>query len=180
MPQLFLVSALRGPLPSARIFVVRHCEPELTGVLLGQCDPPLTAAGRAQAASMLPGVELSIVYTSPLRRALETARILACGAPVEIDVKVIDDLREITYGAWDGHTWAEIAAADPDLARRKLHDWRGVTPPGGEPWEDFVARVKRAFDAIRKGPRPAAIVAHAGVNEVLGASRQNYGEIHEL
>jgi hypothetical protein len=38
----------------------------------------------------------------------------------------------------------------------------------------------RAFDAIKKGPRPAVIVAHAGVNEILGATGQNYGEIHEL
>jgi broad specificity phosphatase PhoE len=160
----------------ARIYLVRHAEPEITGVLLGQCDPPLSDAGRVQAASILEGIEVAIVYASPLRRALETARILARGVPVE----VIDDLREITYGAWDGQAWAQIEAADPDLARRKLRNWRDVTPPGGEPWEDFVARVKRAFDAIREGSRPAAIVAHAGVNEILGATGQDYGDVHEL
>jgi broad specificity phosphatase PhoE len=116
------------PLRCARIYVVRHAEPELTGVLLGQCDPPLSVAGRAQAMSILEGVELASVYTSPLRRALETARILARGTPV----RVVSDLREITYGAWDGQTWAQIEAADPELARRKLRDWHSVTRPGGE------------------------------------------------
>jgi broad specificity phosphatase PhoE len=167
---------IRDSSTRARIYLVRHAEPEITGVLLGQCDPPLSDAGRIEAELILEGVEVAMVYTSPLRRALETAQILARGAPVQ----VMNDLREITYGAWDGQTWAEIEAADPDLALRKLRNWREVTPPGGELWDDFVARVKRAFDAIQQGPRPAVIVAHAGVNEILGATGQHYGDVHEL
>lgn len=157
------------------LFVVRHCEPALTGVLLGQCDPPLGEAGRAQAAA-LRFPKLAIIYSSPLRRALETAQAIARGAPVEI----IDDLREITYGLWDGRVWAEIEAADPELAARKLADWRGVTPPGGETWKHFSARVMRAFDRIHAGPRPAAVVAHAAVNQLITEVDQPYGGIHEL
>jgi broad specificity phosphatase PhoE len=92
----------------------------------------------------------------------------------------MDDLREITYGAWDGWTWAEIEAADPELAARKLRDWRGITPLGGESWLDFAARVTRAFERIKTGPRPAAIVAHAAVNQVLTGIDQAYGDVHEL
>lgn len=157
------------------LFVVRHCEPARTGVLLGQCDPPLSEAGRKHAASLALG-DLAIVYSSPLKRALETAQAIAHAAPVEI----IDDLREITYGAWDGLTWSEIEAANAHLAARKLADWRGVTPPGGEPWEIFAARVARAFERIRTGPRPAAIVAHAAVNQVIAKMDQPYGGVHEL
>ena len=155
------------------LFVVRHCEPSITGVLLGQCDPPLSEAGRAHAASLwLP--ELALVYSSPLRRALETAQAIARGAPIEI----VDDLREITYGEWDGRRWDEIEA--DEVAIRKMADWRGVTPPGGEPWADFAARVMRAFERIRLGPRPAAIVAHAAVNQVIVNVDQAYGGVHEL
>jgi alpha-ribazole phosphatase len=157
------------------IYVVRHCEPAITGVLLGQCDPPLSEAGRAHAASLaLP--ELKIVYSSPLRRALETAHIIARGTPVEI----VADLREITYGAWDGRGWSEIETENPEIAARKLRDWRGVTPAGGERWEDFTDRVKHAFERIQNGPRPAAIVAHAAVNQVIAGIDQVYGDVYEL
>jgi alpha-ribazole phosphatase len=159
-----------------RLFLVRHCEPVLSCVLLGQCDPPLSDAGRAHAATLLRDTELLAVYSSPLRRALETASTMARGTPIEI----VEDLREITFGEWDGRAWNEIAQSDPDFAARKLADWRGVTPRGGEPWEDFAARVKNAFERIRVRPRPAAIVAHAAVNQVIANIDQAYGGVHEL
>lgn len=158
------------------LFLVRHCEPAITGVLLGHSDPPLSEAGRAHAAMLLGDFKLAVVYSSPLRRALETAQQIARGAPIEI----VDDLREITYGAWDGRKWNEIEASDPQLAARKLRDWHGVTPPGGEPWEQFTARVRRSFERIFNGPRPAAMVAHAAVNQVIANIDQSYGGVHEL
>jgi probable phosphoglycerate mutase len=121
-------------------------------------------------------VNLAIVYSSPMRRALQTARSIARGAPVEI----LEDLREISHGDWDGLTWNEVKARDPDLAARKLADWRGVTAPRGEPWLQFAARVARALERVRAGPRPAAIVGHAAVNQLLGDVDQSYGDVYEL
>jgi broad specificity phosphatase PhoE len=158
------------------LFLVRHAEPAITGVLLGSLDPPLSESGRAHAATLFRGVNLAVVYSSPLRRALETAESIARGARIE----VLNDLREISHGDWDGLSWAEIEARDPVLAARKLEDWQGVTAPGGEPWREFVGRVRRAFEHIRTGPRPAAIVAHAAVNQLLGNVDQAYGDVHEL
>ena len=159
-----------------QLFLVRHTEPAITGVLLGQCDPPLSERGRAHAATLLETVALSMVYSSPLHRAIETAERLARGAPIE----VLDDLRELSLGTWDGRAWAEIEAEDPQLAARKHADWRGVTPPGGEVWADFEARVRRAFTKILAGPRPAAVVAHAAVLSVLAQVNLPYGGIHEI
>lgn len=158
------------------LYLVRHAEPAITGVMLGALDPPLSANGRAHAATLLIGVKLAMVYSSPQRRALETAEIIARGAPIEI----LDGLREISHGDWNGLTWAEIEARDPELARRKLSDWPGVTAPNGESYENFIARAMAAFERIRRGPRPAAIVAHAGVNKLIGNIDQKYGDIHEL
>ena len=158
------------------LFLVRHAEPAITGVLLGSLDPPLSDAGRKQADTLLHDVALAMVYSSPLLRALETAQSIAHGAPIE----VLDDLREISHGDWDGLTWSEIEARDPDLAARKLADWHGVTAPRGEPWHEFAARVARAFERVRGGPRPAAIVAHAAVNQLLGNVDQAYGDVHVL
>lgn len=158
------------------LYLVRHAEPAITGVMLGSLDPPLSARGREQAAALLTSVKLEIVYSSPLRRAVETAEIMARGAPI----RILDGLREISHGDWNGLTWAQIEARDPQIARRKLEDWRGVTAPNGEPYEDFNARVMAAFELIRGGPRPAAIVAHAGVNRRIGKIDQKYGDVHEI
>jgi broad specificity phosphatase PhoE len=141
------------------LYVIRHGEPAVKGVLLGQSDPPLSTAGRLQMQAL--GLPVMVVYSSPLCRARQSAELLR--APVI----VLDDLREIGLGAWDGHTWAEIEVSYPDLARRKAADWTGVTPPGGEQWRHFTRRVDRALDMIRSGAFPAAVVAHVAVNSWL-------------
>jgi broad specificity phosphatase PhoE len=157
-----------------QLFLVRHCEPALTGVLLGQCDPPLSKRGREQAAAIF--LDVAIVYTSPLCRARETAELIARGARIE----VVDELKEISYGSWDGRRWAEIEAEDPELAARKHADWRNVAVPGAELWNDFETRVRAAFAKIGKGSTPAAVVAHAGVLHVIAAVDLPYGGVHEL
>jgi broad specificity phosphatase PhoE len=144
--------------------------------MLGSLDPPLSEAGRAQAQTLLANVKLAIVYSSPQRRAMETAEIIARGAPIE----ALDDLRELSHGDWDGLTWEQIEARDPELAARKIREWSVVTAPNGERYDAFTSRVMRAFRRIRNGPRPAAVVAHAGVHHVIGNVDLRYGEVHEL
>ncbi len=139
-----------------KVFLVRHAEPAVTGVVLGRSDPPLSEAGRITAARL--HLSVAIAYTSPLRRACETA------AQLGVPMTILDDLAEISYGEWDGRTWQEIEQSHPELAARKHRDWRGVTPSGGEEWSAFATRVARALDRVRAGPFPAAIVAHAAVN----------------
>ena len=99
-----------------QLFLVRHAEPQLTGTFLGHVDSPLSDAGRAHAQTLLENVSLSIVYTSPLLRALQTAEILARGAKIEI----IDDLRDITFGRWDGRTWADVYVMPLSLKRARI------------------------------------------------------------
>ncbi|MCC6264521.1 MAG: histidine phosphatase family protein [Bryobacterales bacterium] len=140
----------------------------MAGVILGGSDAPLSARGHGQARAMaglfadLP--EIRVVYASPLRRSLQTAAYLL--EPWH-PLAVLDDLREISYGPWDGLTWEEIAARDPELAERKVADWLGVDVPGGEGWSEFQARVASALARILAGPLPAAVVSHQGVNAHL-------------
>jgi probable phosphoglycerate mutase len=145
------------------LYLIRHARPAVEGVLLGQSDPPLSERGRTEAREALSALKIERVYTSPLRRALETAAFLQAPATV------LDGLKEISLGAWDGKSWEEVARADPRLARRKSEDWFGVPGPGGEPWEAFTSRVHEALDIAIAGPRPAAIVAHQAVNSVIAA-----------
>jgi broad specificity phosphatase PhoE len=149
---------LPGDLHMPKLYLVRHAEPELTGVLLGSSDPPLSKEGKRQAAAiLLPGA--AVIYTSGLRRARETAELIG-GAPIIVD----PDLNEISYGKWDGLSWAQISEKYPHQARSKLADWKTVTPPDGEDWTSFEERIARALDRIRNGSFPAAVVAHVTVN----------------
>lgn len=134
--------------------------------MLGQSDPPLSDSGRRDAHHTLSGLEVKRIYSSPLRRAMQTAAFVRSPAKVT----VLDELAEISLGAWDGKCWEEVQRADPGLANRKSEDWFGVTPPDGESWRAFSTRVLKALDQVRSGPMPAAIVAHSAVNSVIAAS----------
>ena len=164
------------------IYLIRHEEPELRGRFIGRTDPPLTAQGCDAAASKLSALDVKAVYVSPLRRARQTAQAIACATPHI----VLPQLAEIDFGEWEGLSWSEIEDRWPGAAVRKIEDWLGVPPPGGESWAGFTARLETALERVLAGPMPAAIVAHMVVNAALaerltGADprcfRQQYGEI---
>jgi probable phosphoglycerate mutase len=133
----------------------------------------LSDRGREDAHRAFGGLEVKRVYSSPLRRARETAAFLRSPA----EVIVVNELAEISLGVWDGKSWEEVQRADPALANRKSEDWFGVTPPDGESWSAFTKRVLSALDHVRRGPMPAAIVAHSAVNSVIAASLQSSSPI---
>ena len=102
------------------------------------------------------------VLASPLARARRTAELLFPGFAIEF----VPELAERGMGEWERKRWAEVEAGCPELAARASLDWFGTTPPGGEAWPDFAARVERGWHRV---PRDGttAIVAHVGVNAVL-------------
>lgn len=161
------------------LYLIRHEEPEQRGVFLGRGDPPLSARGR-EAAAKLRGISAAAVYSSPLRRAIETARAS------ELPLIVMPELTEMDFGEWEGRTWQDIERGWPELAARKLANWLGAPAPGGETWAALAARVDRALERILGGPLPAAVVAHLAVNAAIAAKligidpkefQQNYGQI---
>ena len=156
------------------IYLIRHGIPDNHLAVLGQSDPPLTPQGREQArllAATLAGEGIERVLSSSLRRAQQTAHILAnrLGAAWEQDAR----LNEITYGSWDGLRWDEIEKRDPETAKRKLEDWWEITPPGGETFVDFYQRVRGAWIDLQLDARTTAVVAHSGVNSVLAELARN-------
>lgn len=168
----------------AFLYLIRHAKPAGAGTFLGQADPPLAQGALDGVASALAALSVNAAYVSPLRRARETAACLR-----RCEITVIPELREIGFGQWTGKTWAEIETDWADLAARKLKDWQGVAAPGGESWTEFEERVQRAWDRIREGRSPAAVVAHHAVNAVLAQLANNlpvaefaqaYGEITEV
>jgi broad specificity phosphatase PhoE len=112
------------------LIVVRHGQTQAnaSGLLLGRADPPLDATGRVQAsavaAALAPLAPETRIISSPLRRARETASLIAREGPIEIDERWI----ELDYGAFEGKPIVEV---HPDTWAR----WRSdvmFAPEGGE------------------------------------------------
>ena len=152
-----------------RLCIARHGETTSPGLLLGQADPPLSDRGRHQGeilAGRLRDSGAQFVLSRGLRRAVETAEILA--RSLELLLESDPRLNEISHGQWDGRRWAGIESSDPETARRKLSDWWGVIPEGGESGEKFYQRVEAAWRSLLgRATTACVVVAHGGVNAVL-------------
>jgi broad specificity phosphatase PhoE len=128
------------------ILLARHGETDWNreGRFQGHADPPLNSTGRAQAVDLsvtLMAEELAAVYSSPLRRALETAEVVAASHGLE--PVSVDDLREVDVGSWSGLTRGEVEERFPEQFARWL-DY-------GQGWEDgetYGEMGKRAVDAL--------------------------------
>jgi alpha-ribazole phosphatase len=159
-----------------RIWLIRHGEPvaEALGRCYGSLDFGFSETGRVQiqhVADYLRTEPISAVYTSPRSRAREGAKILtaAVSAPV---LEVADDLREMDFGDFEGLTYDEIAARNPELFRLWMENPTEVLFPNGESYPEMRKRVLRAFDAIERkhAGQTVAFVTHGGVNRILLAN----------
>jgi broad specificity phosphatase PhoE len=151
------------------LWLVRHgvTDWNLAERIQGWSDPPLNAAGRAQAERLAPrlaGIAFDRVVASDLERARTTAAVALPEARVELDPR----LRELNYGAFDGASWADLATGE--LAEAAAH-WRADRQrrrtPGGESFDDLAERV-RAFRADLPEAGRVIAFAHSGtINTAL-------------
>ncbi len=155
-----------------RLIVVRHGETlyNVQSRFTGQSDIPLSALGERQAAALgkrLAAEPLAAIAASDLQRARVTAQAIA--RYHELPVQEDADLREMTFGAWEGATYDEIMVRDADLVQRWLSDPTIYAPPGGETVIQLRDRVVRALERWQTRCPETTILwaAHGGVIEVL-------------
>ena len=164
------------------LYLIRHGQSDFgwsgerwTSVRGDQWDPPLSEEGARQArllADRLLVMDLDpfAVYSSPLRRARETAEAFA--GRVDADVTIDDELVEAHIGGWEGMRFEEIIGSDPDVVhhvRNQRAIWHRA--PGAEAGDGFRARVRSAVDAIldRHPAENVVVFAHGGViNAYIG------------
>ena len=157
---------------STWVYLIRHGEVEqaLEGRFFGHTDVALSATGLAQVdalAHRLGAEPIEAVYASDLCRARQSAAPLAAGRGVE--PVVVPALREVAMGRWEGLTFREIRAREPEAATRWLADPVTFAFPEGENLRDLRDRVVPAVEALvaaHAGGR-VAVVAHGGVNRVI-------------
>jgi len=145
-----------------RIAFLRHGPTEWNeeGRIQGRIDMPLSAAGRAKMAGLLPpdGFAAARAYTSPLLRARETAALLGYE-----NAKVDERLSEHDWGDWEGLTREEILARDGADAFTRAGSAIDFTPKGGESTRALLGRVQNFIRDVARGGDDAIAIAHRGV-----------------
>jgi len=157
------------------IVMVRHGETDWNheNRFQGHADPPLNEAGRMQARELAAALalepKLTALYSSPLRRAKETADIIA--RELGLDVHATDALKEVDVGSWSGLTRTEVEARYPEGYRRWLeydHGW-----DDGETYADLQQRVLEGLRGIavaHPGERVLTVTHGGPIRSALAAS----------
>ena len=167
-----------------RVVLVRHGETDWSRARrhTGRTDLPLDAEGCRQAATLRSALAVrdgtaTAVFTSPLRRARETAELAGFGSAA----RVLDDLLEWDYGDFEGRTTAEIRAERPgwtassaagatanSTARSTWSVWTGPIP-GGESLAEVGARADAVIERILPLGGEVVLFSHAHLLRVLAA-----------
>ena len=149
-----------------KLYIIRHGQTDwnVEGKIQGRQDIPLNDMGRRQARALAEGMEsrpVAAVYSSPQKRAMETAETLARAQGMA--VIPVPELAEIGYGDWEGRTASDILAKERKLYEEWWQHPATVAPPGGETLNQVDVRCKKAWERIKgemKGD--TAVVAHGG------------------
>ncbi len=146
-----------------------HSSPDGEPRYWGQTDNPLSERGKKQAGRLqwtLAGLEFQHAFSSDLIRCLDTA--VAILGERRISALPCPELREISFGDWEGRSYAELAATGQDLRRY----WNPAYPqqrfPAGESTVDLANRVddfRRRVSGLPAGE--ALVVAHGGTLKML-------------
>ena len=164
--------------PRPVIYYVRHglTDWNVQHRLQGRHDVPLNALGHAQAVRC--GEILHDLFlrdggkaedldyvSSPLIRARTTMEIMRATLGLESTGYGVDTrLAEISFGEWEGLTYAEVLARDKDIALKREADKWGFLPPGGESYAQVTARISQWYATLE---RDTVVAAHGGTARAL-------------
>jgi len=156
-----------------KIILVRHGHVE--GIdpprFRGRTELPLTDLGVRQAGLTAQRIgrawKPAAVYTSPMGRCVATAEAiaLATGAPL----RLLEDLNDLDYGAWQWRTYADVKAEAPRLFAGWFAAPHLVRFPGGDSLQDLAARAADALRLVRERHPEGLVVmvGHDSVNRAL-------------
>lgn len=137
------------------LWLIRHAPVDGVKGTIHAADAPADLSDRMQLDALrqrLPQNAAS--YASPSRRTVETARALG------LEPMLVSEFREQDFGDWTGGLHDELAATGGEAYTQFWSDPARGRPPGGESFEDQVARVRLGLSRIDAGP--ATLVVHSG------------------
>ncbi len=153
------------------IHLVRHGETEAneSDRFQGHHDTPLNETGKQatlEVACTLASNEYDLIYSSPLKRSLDTSKLLA--QKIKTDVRIATELKEICYGEWEGRRKDELRKCD--VWEKREEDKYNFVHPGtyrevqGESYADIFPRVSDFFRQLIKSKHELVLlVTHLGV-----------------
>jgi broad specificity phosphatase PhoE len=155
-----------------RIYLVRHGQTEWNRELRfrGRADITLDENGRKQASAIsdaLTGKGINAIYTSPLRRSIETARPVA--AVFHLEIENHQGFIDINYGEWEGLAYDEVRQRYANLYREWEERPHLVKFPNGESLEEVRRRSVAAFMEVveKNSGNSIIIIPHRVINKVL-------------
>ena len=160
---------------SHRIFLIRHGVTDWNRAFRyqGTSDVELNDEGLEQA--RLLGLRLSSVVptrvvASPLKRACQTAEVIMAQNESRVVIERIDDIREISFGFWEGLTITEVEELDAETVKIWRRAPFSVAPRGGEPLDEVLVRSARVADDLHTAGRSGDVtfvVAHGAILRAL-------------
>jgi 2,3-bisphosphoglycerate-dependent phosphoglycerate mutase len=157
---------------ATQILVVRHGQTDwnLAQRIQGFTDTPLNATGRTQAeaaSEKLRGRKLDAIYSSDLLRAFDTAKIIAAHHKLTVLVEL--GLRERNFGHFEGQTFTQIEASDPESYTRWRERDPRYAPRGGESLLQLKERTRGVYLRLAKRHpgQCIAVVSHGGSLDML-------------
>ncbi len=134
-----------------KLILVRHGETDWNQVdrIQGWLDIPLNVEGVRQAeklAEELSGMKIAAIYSSPLKRAWQTAQAIA--EKQHLEIKKVSALKEINQGKWQGLLVSEARRRYKTLYSRWLSEPLTISPPLGESLDEVSQRVEKACRII--------------------------------
>jgi len=167
------------------IYLIRHGETQANreGIFRGRGEVPLSPAGLKQAGELhayFSGLKVERVFSSPLKRAAETAAICFPGQAIELQELV----NNLDLGRWAGRKKKEIGQEEPKLWRRWLEEPEKMSFPGGESLAAVKARTRHFNRLLAAGcEERIAVVSHRSVlkallAEALGLKEKWFWKFH--
>jgi alpha-ribazole phosphatase len=152
--------------------LLRHGQTTADDILRGRVDVPLSEAGYQQMQDSIcaytePELPWQHIITSPLQRCAKFAEDMHH----QYDSPLITDpgFLEMDFGDWDGRSFEDLRAEDPDLFSKIWREPNKYNPPNGESFIDFSVRISSAWESVvqQHSGKHILIVCHGGVIRAL-------------
>lgn len=171
----------------SELILIRHGEVDVAfkGVCYGAMDVPLSERGLAEseqlAQRIVTQVQPAAIYHSGLTRTQTLAHMIAERLTKRVNVIADNRLRERNYGDWQGTSWDEAYASDPEHFHDLIERPNTYRPPGGETTTEIQMRVVHWYEALtnvadnQSPDRPTVTLAisHSGPIAALAGHLQN-------
>ncbi|TAH63110.1 MAG: histidine phosphatase family protein [Gottschalkiaceae bacterium] len=154
-----------------KFILVRHGETEanIGGIYSGWTDFPLTEKGnkdiQATARALKRYMDIDIIYSSPLNRALSTAK--AISAAINKEIQVVPNLKEMNFGIFDGKERKYIQKNHSSEWDSWLKDYVNYRIPQGENLLDVYDRIVDFIDMLIEKDKSCIIVTHGGIIQTM-------------